>query len=182
MTQQSDSHILELIRTDNGRNYGFNLLVMKYREKVYWMVRRMVILHADADDVTQEVFIKVWKNIASYRGEAALFTWIYRIAANEALRHLQRKKAKAMLLMQSFEGTLAHELKAEVYTDANKQTKILQEALLTLPAKQKLVFNMRYYDELKYEEMSEILGTSVGALKASYHLAVKKIEEFVAKN
>jgi RNA polymerase sigma-70 factor (ECF subfamily) len=182
LTQQPDSHILELIRADQSRNYGFNLLVMKYREKVYWMVRRMVILHDDADDVTQEVFIKVWKNISAYRGDAALFTWIYRIAANEALRFLQRKKTKALLLMQSFEGKLANELKAETYTDANAQTKILQQALLTLPAKQKLVFNMRYYDDLKYEDMSEILGTSVGALKASYHLAVKKIEEFVAKN
>ncbi len=177
--QQNEKQILELIRSSQGKNYGFNLLVQEYREKVYWLVRRMVVNHEDADDITQEVFIKVWKNIHSFRGDSALFTWIYRIAANEAIRHLQRQKVRAMLSFQSLQSNLEQQLIADIQIDSNKQIKLFQQAMLSLPPRQKLVFTMKYYDNLKYEEISEILGTSVGALKASYHLAVKKIEIFV---
>jgi RNA polymerase sigma-70 factor (ECF subfamily) len=177
--QQNEKQILELIRSSHGKNYGFNLLVQEYREKVYWLVRRMVINHEDADDITQEVFIKVWKNIHSFRGDSALFTWIYRIAANEAIRHLQRQKVRAMVSFQSLQSNLEQQLIADIQIDSNKQIKLFQQAMLSLPPRQKLVFTMKYYDNLKYEEISEILGTSVGALKASYHLAVKKIEIFV---
>lgn len=182
MTEFPDQKILELCRKAESSNYGFNLLVQKYQEKVYLHIRRLVINHSDADDVVQDTFIKVWKNLEKFRSESNLFTWIYRIATNEAMSFLQKKKRKYLFTTIDFNTKLSKNLEDDSYFTGDEIQLKLQNALLTLPDKQRLVFNMKYYDELKYEEMSEITGTSTGALKASYHIAVKKIEKYIINN
>ena len=170
-----------LNRAENKQNV-FNWLVLKYQQKVYWLIRKMVIDHDDSNDLTQEVFIRVWKGLDDFRGEAKLYTWIYRIATNECLNFLQKKRRRFFLPIADVEAELSGKLDNSPLVDGDAIQLKLQKALLTLPEKQRLVFHMKYYDELKYEEISEILGTSVGALKASYHLAVKKIEEFINRH
>lgn len=182
MTEISDIKILELYRNPDSTNYGFNMLVRKYQKQVYWLVRRMVIDHDDADDLVQDTFIKVWKNLKNFRNDSQLFTWIYRIATNEALSFLRTKKRMLFIPLMDYESKLASKLKDDNFFSGDEIQLKLQKAILKLPAKQRLVFNMKYYDELKYEEMSKILDTSVGALKASYHFAVKKIESFLKEN
>src|SRR5688572_13382356 len=167
---------------EESRNVAFNQLVRKYQQKVYWHIRKMVIDHEDADDLTQEVFIKVWKHLENFRQDAQLYTWLYRIATNECLNFLKSKKRKFFLPINDVEAELTAKIDQADNLSGDEIQLKLQKALLKLPDKQRLVFNMKYYDDLKYEEISEILGTSVGALKASYHLAVKKIEEYVTKN
>jgi RNA polymerase sigma-70 factor (ECF subfamily) len=176
-----DKELLAKIRNSETRNYGFNLLVREYQQRVYWHVRKMVIDHDDADDLTQEVFIKIHKHIDNFREDAQLYTWIYRIATNECLSFLQRKKRRFFLPI----GDVAKELigkldNSSTLSGDDIQIK-LQKALLTLPDKQRLVFNMKYFDEMSYEDISNITKTSVGALKASYHHAVKKIEAFLTQ-
>ena len=177
-----DKELLEKFANPDSRNLAFNQLVRKYQQKVYWHIRKMVIDHDDADDLTQEVFVKVWKNLENFRQDAQLYTWIYRIATNECLSFLSSKKRKFFLPLNDEAAELAEKIDATPGIDGDEIQLKLQKALLRLPEKQRLVFNMKYYDELKYEEISEILGTSVGALKASYHLAVKKIEEFLKQD
>jgi RNA polymerase sigma factor (sigma-70 family) len=160
-------------------NYGFSLLVRKYQKQVYWHIRRMVIDHNETDDLVQETFVKVWRNLKSFRGESMLYTWIYKIATNETLSYLQKRKLKNIFLSVDPEKQLAAKLQEDQYFSGDDIQIHLQKAIHSLPRKQRLVFNMKYYDEMKYEEMSEVLGTSVGALKASYHHAVKKIEDFM---
>jgi RNA polymerase sigma-70 factor (ECF subfamily) len=173
-----DTQLLADFSRPESREKAFGRLVQKYQQRVYLLVRKMVIDHDDADDVVQEVFIKVWKNLDKFEGSAQLFTWIYRIATNECLRFLERKKKKRFWISISDAGTeLAAKIDSSPYISGDEVQKKLQKALLRLPDKQRLVFNLKYFEELKYEEMSEITGTSVGALKASYHHAVKKIEE-----
>ncbi|WP_114779429.1 RNA polymerase sigma factor [Botryobacter ruber] len=174
-----DIEILEKFAIAESRNLAFNQLIRKYQQKVYWHIRKMVIDHDDADDLTQEVFIKVWKNLDGFRKDAQLYTWLYRIATNECLTFLSNKKKKFFLPINDVAAELSEKLDTSPDISGDEIQLKLQKALLRLPDKQRLVFNMKYYDELKYEEISEILGTSVGALKASYHLAVKKIEEFL---
>jgi RNA polymerase sigma-70 factor (ECF subfamily) len=174
-----DQEILEKFKNPDSRNWAFNQLVRKYQQKVYWHVRKMVIDHDEADDLTQEVFIKVWKHLPDFRQDAQLYTWIYRIATNECLNFLKSKKRRFFLPLNDITEELSQKIDANAGPDADEIQLKLQKALLKLPDKQRLVFNMRYYDELKYEEIAEILGTSVGALKASYHHAVKKIEDFL---
>jgi RNA polymerase sigma factor (sigma-70 family) len=177
-----DKELLEKFANPDSRNMAFNQLVRKYQQKVYWHIRKMVIDHDDADDLTQEVFIKIWKNLGNFRQDAQLYTWIYRIATNECLQFLSAKKKRFFLPIYDITAELAGKIDASAeYSGEEIQLK-LQKALLRLPDKQRLVFNMKYYDDLKYEEISDILGTSVGALKASYHLAVKKIEEFLKQD
>ncbi len=160
------------------RNQAFEQLIGKYQQRVYLLARKMVIDHDDADDVVQEVFIKVWKNLDRFEGGSQLFTWIYRIATNECLRFLERRKKKRFWISINDVGTeLAAKIDASPYISGSEVQKKLQKALLRLPDKQRLVFNLKYFEALKYEEMAEITGTSVGALKASYHHAVKKVEE-----
>lgn len=142
----------------------------------------MVIDHDDTDDLVQETFIKVWKNLASFRSDSNLYTWIYRIASNEALSFLQRKKLKYAFLIQNYDQALVKKMEDDNYFSGDEIQLKLQKAILSLPEKQRLVFNLRYYDETKYEDMSEMLGTSVGALKASYHIAAKKVEEFLTNH
>jgi len=179
---QSDKEILEMILVKESCNYGFNLLVRKYQKQIYWHVRRIVIDHDDSDDVVQNTFIKIWKNINKFREESKLFTWIYRIATNEALNFLKRKRQKLFIPLVNVEERLSNSLSDDTYFNGDEIQLKLQKAILQLPEKQRLVFNMKYYDEIKYEDMSEILNTSVGALKASYHIAVKKIEKIITEN
>ncbi len=180
--QVEDAEILSKFQDVKTRNEAFNLLLKKYQQKIYWHVRRMVIDHDDADDLVQDVFIKVWKNLEGFRCDAQLYTWMYRIATNECITFLNKKKQKNNISLDEISYELADTLASSSYFDGDKAQMKLQQALLTLPDKQKLVFNMKYYDDMKYEEMSEVLGTSVGALKASFHLAVKKIESFLLSN
>jgi len=182
MPEYTDIELVELFRDAERKHYAFNLLVRKYQEKVYYFVRRMVVDHDDSDDVVQNIFIKVWNNLDSFREDSKLFTWLYRIAVNESLSFLKSKQLRSYLSLSSPEAQMVKSLHDDPYFDGQEIQKRLQEAIIKLPKKQQLVFNMRYYDDLSYDEMSEILGTSVGALKASYHFATKKIEEFVTAN
>lgn len=174
-----DSEILHLCRNEASKNHGFNILVKKYQEKLYWHVRKLVIDHDDADDVLQNTFIKVWHAMDSFREDSKLFTWIYRIATNEALGHLNKKKRHSLLSFNDVENSLSNKLESDNYFSGDEIQLKLQKAILELPEKQRIVFNMKYFDEMKYEDMAEILETSVGALKASYHHAVKKIEKYL---
>src|ERR1700712_5935623 len=169
--QVEDSEILSKFREEKTRNEAFNLLLKKYQQKIYWHVRRMVIDHDDADDLSQEVFVKVWKNLLGFRNDAQLYTWMYRIATNECITFLNRKKQRNNIPLDDVAYDLADTLDDSSYFNGDQAQLKLQQAILTLPEKQRLVFNMKYFDDMKYEEMSEVLGTSVGALKASFHLA-----------
>ncbi|MCR9251128.1 MAG: sigma-70 family RNA polymerase sigma factor [bacterium] len=174
-----EEFIISKIKNPETKNYGFNLIVQEYQERIYWHIRKMVIDHDDADDLVQEVFVKVWKNLDKFREDSKLFTWIYRIATNECLNFLQRKKKKFFLPINDVGQELAGKLDQSVLMDGDAIELKLQKALLKLPDKQRLVFNMKYYDDMKFDEISQVTDTSVGALKASYHHAVKKIEEFL---
>ncbi|MBQ8807214.1 MAG: RNA polymerase sigma factor [Bacteroidaceae bacterium] len=171
--------IIEL-QDASTRSKAFEKVVRHYSQTLYWQIRRMVFFHDDADDVLQNTFIKAWNNIGSFRGDSKLSTWLYKIAFNESLTFLSHKKQET-LQEDVFDG-LAETLTSDPYFDGDKIQALLQEAVSQLPEKQRIVFNLKYFKEMKYEEMSEILGTSVGALKASYHHAVKKIEEFFNKH
>lgn len=175
-----DKEILGKIRLPETRDYGFNMLIRAYQQRVYTHIRRMVIDHDDADDLTQEVFIKIYRNIDSFREDAQLFTWIYRIATNESLTFLQRRKRRYLLPLIDVTKELSQKIDTSTFLSGDEIQRTLQKAILTLPEKQRLVFHMRYFDELSYEDISRITDTSVGALKASYHHAVKKIEEYLA--
>ena len=177
--QVDDAEILRKFQDEKTRNEDFNLLLKKYQQKLYWHIRRMVIDHDDADDLIQDTFIKVWKNLPGFRSDAQLYTWMYRIATNECITFLNKKKQKNNIPLDDVAYELADTLADSSYFNGDQAQLKLQQAILTLPEKQRLVFNMKYYDDMKYEEMSDVLGTSVGALKASFHLAVKKIESFL---
>ncbi len=174
-----DKDLLEKLRNKESRNYGFNLLVRAYQERIYWHIRKMVIDHDDTNDLVQEVFIKVWKNIEKFREDAKLYTWIYKIATNECLTFLTKKKKRFFLPIVDVENELSAKIDTNASITGDEIQLKLQKALLKLPDKQRIVFNMKYFDEMKYDEIAEITNTSVGALKASYHHAVKKIEEII---
>lgn len=176
-----DQELLFKIRNPETLSYGFNLLVRAYQQRVYWHVRKMVIDHDDADDLTQEVFIKVHKHIGSFREDSQLFTWIYRIATNECLTFLNKKRRRFFLPLEDVGKELSAKLDTSSDISGEDIQIKLQKVLLKLPDKQRLVFNMKYFDELSYEDMSAITKTSVGALKASYHHAVKKVEDYLTQ-
>ena len=179
--QTDDTELIAYFRDNQTRNSAFSLILQKYQKKVYWHVRRIVIDHDDADDVVQNTFIKVWENLHNFREDSKLYTWLFRIATNEALLFLNKKRSKFNISMDDMDVDLSETLQAGTYFNGNEAELKLQTAILKLPDKQRLVFNMKYYEALKYDEIAEILGTSVGALKASYHHAVKKIEIFLKK-
>lgn len=173
---------IELVTSFNNsllKEASFTQLVRKYQQRLYWHIRRMVIRHEDADDVLQNVFIKVWKNLGDFRQESNLYTWLYRIATNETISWLEQQKRHTAFSMSGQEDVFADRLAAEKDFDPNKIEWKLQQAILSLPEKQRIVFNLRYYDEMPYDEMAGVLDTSVGALKASYHHAVKKVEAYL---
>lgn len=179
MENYSDNKLLDMFRDDESRNYAFNLIVRKYQEKLYWHIRRMVISHEDTDDIIQDVFIKVWKSLPKFKNQSQLYTWLYRIATNETITFLNKKRKRFFINLNDVEQELSNKLESDVYYNGDEIQMKLQKAILTLPEKQRLIFNMKYYDEMKYEDISAILKTSVGGLKASYHLAVKKIENIL---
>jgi len=177
-----DQGLLEKIRNPESKNFGFNLLVKKYQQKIYWHIRKMVIDHDDTDDLVQEVFVKVWKNLPDFRADSQLYTWIYRIATNECLNFLRKKKNRYFLPINDVAQELVQKMDSNPLMDGDEIQLRLQKALLKLPDKQRLVFNMKYFDDMKYEEIAEITGTSVGSLKASYHHAIKKLEDYLTLN
>lgn len=179
MQQYTDDELLEMFQEGDNPDYAFNLIVRKYQEPVYWHVRRLVISHDDANDVVQDVFVKAWKGLGKFRKDSALYTWLYRVATNEALSFLKKRKLRYFLPLVDVSRQLEETMEADVYYQGSEMEKQVQKAILSLPEKQRAVFNLRYYDEMKYEDMSEVMGTSVGALKASYHHAVKKIEKYI---
>ncbi len=172
-----EERIVPLLRDSKTRTMAFTQVVEAYKEKLYWQIRRMVISHDDADDVLQNTFLKAWTGLDQFRGDARLSTWLYRIASNETLNFLERQK-KVAPAMDDVQRSLADQLESDPYFDGDETQKQLLEAIDKLPVKQRQVFNLKYFEEMKYEDMSSMLGTSVGALKASYHHAVKKISEF----
>lgn len=175
MNVRGDEELLKLFRDESTRYDAFGEMVARYKERLYWHIRRILMVHEDADDVLQNTFVKAWKGLDTFRGESQLYTWLYRIATNESIGFLNQKRNRYVPLTD-VENMLAQSLHNDTYFSGDELQRQLQEAILTLPEKQRIVFNMKYFDEMSYEEMSEILGTSVGALKASYHHAVKKIK------
>lgn len=165
----------------NTKAAAFSIVVRKYQERLYWHIRKMVLSHDDANDILQNTFLKAWKGIDNFRGDSLISTWLYKIATNETLTFLANKRMQNITSMDELEEVLAQNLEADKYFDGDEAQLKLQKAILTLPEKQRLVFNMKYFDDLTYEEMEAILDTSVGALKASYHIAVKKIEKYLAE-
>ena len=184
MSEFSDQELLERFRDPSGRekHYAFNLLVKKYQQRIYSHIRRMVIDHDDTNDLVQNTFIKIWNNLDGFREDSQLFTWMYRIATNETLGFLKQKKKRFFLPIGDVEHELANKLTQNNYFNVNKLEMKLQQAILSLPEKQRMVFHLRYYDNMKYEDMSEVLKTSVGALKASYHHALNKVEKFLKED
>lgn len=174
---ETDKKIIEFMALPEHQNKALKLLIDTYQKKLYWQIRRIVISHDDADDALQNTFIKAWQGLRNFNQESSLFTWLYRIATNEALQILRKKAQEHNIPYEQVSYVLSNTLITDPYFKGDDIQKKLQQAILSLPEKQRMVFNMRYYDELSYEEMAEILETSVGALKASYHHAVKKIEE-----
>ncbi|MFW5830939.1 MAG: RNA polymerase sigma factor [Prolixibacteraceae bacterium] len=174
-----DRNLITELKNDTKKEIAFHRLVKKYQERLYWHIRKILLNHEDTDDVLQETFIKVWKNIGNFREESSLYTWLYRIATNESITFLNSKKRKRMLPLNDVSDYLMDNLMSDPYFEGDKIQLELQKAVLKLPEKQRIVFNLKYFEEMKYEEMSQVLETSVGALKASYHHAVKKVEEYL---
>jgi RNA polymerase sigma-70 factor (ECF subfamily) len=173
----SGNNLIDRLKDPSQKRMAFHELVMTYQKRLYWHIRKIIIDHNDTDDILQNVFIKVWNNIETFREESVLSTWIYKIATNESLTFLSQQKKRKGFFVKSEEEYLKDKFYTDDYFNGEEIHKQLMEAVLSLPEKQRIVFNMKYFDEMKYEEISEILETSVGALKASYHHAVKKIEE-----
>lgn len=175
----SDTELLEQFRDPAMREKAYTAIIRKYQEKLYWHLRRMVVNHDDANDVLQNVLIRVWNGLEKFREDSQLYTWLYRVATNECLTYLEQQKKRAAVSLSEVETGLENKIRAEQNFDANKLEWRLQLAIQQLPEKQRIVFQLRYYDEMPYEEMSRVLETSEGALKASYHHAVKKIEDYI---
>ena len=176
-----EEEIIVLLKDPQTQKKAFSEVVSQYSEKIYWQIRKMVFDHEDANDLVQNTFIKAWNNVSNFRGDSKLSTWLYRIAINESITFLNAQRQRNNISIDDEDVFLANKLESDEYFDGDEILLKLQKAIALLPEKQRLVFNMRYYDELSYEEISEILGTSIGALKASYHHAAKKIESFLTE-
>ncbi|WP_378184268.1 RNA polymerase sigma factor [Aquimarina sp. SS2-1] len=179
---QDEENLLIALQTDKDINNAFSKLVATYKQRLYWHIRNMVKNHDDTDDILQNVFIKIYKNITKFKGDSKLYSWMYRIATNESITFLNQKAKKFNISNEELQQQLIQNLEADIYFEGDEIQLKLQKAIALLPQKQQQVFNMKYFQELKYKEISEILETSEGALKASYHLATKKIEEFLKSN
>lgn len=172
----TDKEIIDIFN-DGRHEQAFNQIVANYTERLYWHVRRFLCSHEDANDLLQEIFIKIWTALPSFRGDAQLFTWIYRIATNEVLNHLRKQKMKSLISLDSESSILERKIDEDPYFNGNELQRELHKSMQRLPHKQRVVFGLRYFDEMKYEDIAEITGTSIGALKASYHHAYTKIKE-----
>lgn len=179
LTDASDALLLQQFRDPQTKERAYTDIVKKYGERLYWHVRRLVVDHEDANDVLQNVFIRVWNGLANFKEESQLYTWLYRIGTNESLTFLESQKKRAAVSLSDVETGLSNKIKADKHFDPDRLEWKLQLAIQQLPEKQRIVFTLRYYDEMPYEEMSRVLETSEGALKASYHHAVKKVEDFI---
>lgn len=177
---QNEDDLLSRLTDSNTKGKAFSEVVRLYQERLYWHIRKMVLSHDDANDVLQNTFMKAWSGLSNFRGDAKISSWLYKIATNETMTFLANKRMRNISSMEDVENILLNQLKADTYFCGNEAEMKLQEAILTLPEKQRLVFNMKYFDSITYEEMEKILGTSVGALKASYHHAVKKLEKILS--
>ena len=182
MQLNTEDELIEQLHDPDKQRDAFAQVVNLYGEKLYWQIRKLVLSHDDADDLLQNTFMKAWSNIDYFRGDAKLSTWLYKIAINECITFLNRQRSKNNISLDDTDVFMLERLRGDSYFDGDEAQMKLQEAILRLPEKQRLVFNMKYYDDMKYEEMSSILGTSVGALKTSYHIAVKKVEAFLTKD
>lgn len=180
MSQIAEDDIKQILHSDAEK--AFRMIVDRYGSKLYWHIRRIVIIHDDADDALQNTFINAWKSIGSFRNESSLFTWLYSIATNEALTLLRKREKESSVPLDDLEGFFAGSVEGSTWFDGDEASAKLQNAILKLPDRQRVVFNMKYFNDMSYEEMSGVLGTSVGALKASYHHAVKKIEKYIRGN
>ncbi|MBN1950588.1 MAG: RNA polymerase sigma factor [Bacteroidales bacterium] len=180
--EYTDFDLVNLFNEPGKKEYAFNLILERYKERIYWHLRKFLIHHDDTDDVLQETFVKVWKGLEGFRAESKLYTWLYRIATNEALSFLRSKRRRFLLPLVDVEQQLLESLSSDPFFEGDALQLKLQKAILQLPEKQRLVFNMKYFDDLKYEEISEVLGITVGSLKASYHHAVKKIEKYLTED
>lgn len=178
----SETSLTDRLKDEKTQQEAFRQLVSEYKEKLYWHIRKIVLNHDDSDDVLQNTFIKVFRNINTFKGESALFTWMYRIATNEAISFLNSKAKKNGINNEELQAKLINNLESDVYFEGTEIQLKLQKAIASLPEKQRIVFNMKYFDDMKYDAISQVLDTSVGALKASYHHAVKKIEEFLLRH
>ena len=174
----NEKEIVVLLQDPARQREAFARIVKEYSEQLYWQIRRLVLTHDDANDILQNTFIKAWTNIEYFRGDAKMSTWLYRIALNECLTFLNKQRASQQLSIDEAETETINQLESDTYFDGDETQKIFLQAVKQLPNKQQMIFNLKYFKEMKYEEISEILGTSIGALKASYHHAVKKIESF----
>lgn len=177
-----DKEIITGLKSIHTRNHAFSQMVSSYSRRLYWHIRKIVINHDDSDDILQNTFIKAWNHIDGFREESGIYTWLYRIATNEAISFLNQQKKRSLLPMEDMNEYLIKNLESDPYFSGDEIQMQLQKAIAALPEKQRIVFNMKYFDEIKYQDMAEILETSVGALKASYHHAVKKIEEYMVRN
>ncbi|MBQ8875237.1 MAG: RNA polymerase sigma factor [Bacteroides sp.] len=182
MNNYNEKEIIALLQEPTRQREAFECIVKEYSEQLYWQIRRLVFSHDDANDILQNTFIKAWINIDYFRGDAKMSTWLYRIALNECLTFLNKQRAANQLSIDEADKELLNKLESDTYFDGDDTQKIFLQAIHTLPEKQQIVFNLKYFKEMKYEEISEIVGTSIGALKASYHHAVKKIEAFLEKH
>lgn len=184
MAEKTDQEIIRMIQSEKELDAGFNLLVNKYQQRIYWHVRRMVIAHEDADDLVQNIFVKIFHNLGSFRNDSMLYTWIYRITVNETISFLKQKQRRQVFIpISQVDHSLVDMIEGNDSISGDEIQRQFQKAILSLPRKQRLVFNMKYFDDdLTFEDLSSILGTSVGALKASYHIAVKKIEKILGEN
>ncbi len=178
---KSEKELIALFQSGQ-KEFAFRQIVELYKERLYWHIRKIVISHDDTDDVLQNTFLKAWNALDNFRAESQLFTWLYKIATNESLSLLKNKKKRTIIPISGKEYDLAETLESDEFFDGDEIQRKLQKALLSLPEKQRLVFNMKYFEEMKYETIAEILDTSVGALKASFHHAVKKIEKYLSED
>ena len=180
-TPKESPELIARLRNPDTCRDAFGEVIANFTEPLYWQIRRMVESHDDANDILQETFIKAWSSIANFRGDAKLSTWLYKIAINESLTFIAKERKRLNVSIDDEASMLVNAIEADDNIDGDQLALELRKAIALLPEKQRLVFNMRYYDEMKYEQMAEILGTSVGALKTSYHLAVKKIEQYFSE-
>lgn len=178
----AEKELVEALQSEEAKEAAFSALVSQYQERLYWQIRNILLDHDDTDDVLQNTFIKIYRHIDKFKGDSKLHTWMYRIAANESISFLNKKARQNNISIENVQDNAVRKLETDVYFEGDKLELQFQKAIAALPPRQKLIFNMKYFSDQTYEELSEILDTSVGGLKSSYHIAVKKITEYIRNN